>query len=74
MIVVLSRFGSPRGRGDRIHARASGTCEGISGEQLAATLRGAYHGEPPLSRSLVPYLVDEIRRGSARGYRCPAAR
>jgi len=43
----------------------------ISGEQLAATLRGAYHGEPPLSRSLVPYLVDEIRRGSARRLALP---
>ena len=37
-----------------------------SGERLASTLQGAYRGEPALSRSLVPYLVDEIRRGSAR--------
>ena len=40
--------------------------KGISGERLASTLRGAYGGEPPLSRSLVPHLVDEIRRGSER--------
>ena len=38
----------------------------ISGERLASTLHGAYRGEPALSRSLVPYLVEEIRRGSAR--------
>jgi DNA-binding NarL/FixJ family response regulator len=46
--------------------------KGISGERLASTLRGAYHGEPALSRSLVPYLVDEIRRGSARRLTLPA--
>ena len=40
--------------------------KGISGDRLASTLRGAYDGEPPLSRSLVPHLVDEIRRGSVR--------
>ena len=45
--------------------------KGISGERLASTLRGAYRGEPPLSRSLVPYLVDEIRRGSVRRLTLP---
>ena len=40
--------------------------KGLSGERLAATLRAAYHGEPAVSRSLVPHLVDEIRRGSVR--------
>jgi DNA-binding NarL/FixJ family response regulator len=45
--------------------------KGISGERLASTLRGAYQGEPPLSRSLVPYLVDEIRRGSIRRLTLP---
>lgn len=45
--------------------------KGISGERLASTLRGAYAGEPPLSRSLVPYLVDEIRRGSVRRLTLP---
>jgi DNA-binding NarL/FixJ family response regulator len=38
----------------------------LSGERLASTLRAAHHGEPALSRSLVPHLVDEIRRGSVR--------
>lgn len=43
----------------------------ISGERLASTLMAAYRGEPALSRSLVPYLVDEIRRGSARRLALP---
>jgi DNA-binding NarL/FixJ family response regulator len=43
----------------------------IEGEQLASTLRAAYLGEPALPRSLVPYLVDEIRRGSARQLTLP---
>ena len=38
----------------------------ISGERLATTLRAAHAGEPAVSRTLVPYLVDEIRRGSGR--------
>jgi DNA-binding NarL/FixJ family response regulator len=67
MIVVLSRSDHPEDVVTAFTRGASGyLLKGISGEQLAATLRGAYHGEPPLSRSLVPYLVDEIRRGSAR--------
>lgn len=45
--------------------------KGISGDRLAATLRGAYAGEAPLSRSLVPHLVDEIRRGSVRRLALP---
>ena len=36
--------------------------KGISDERLASTLRAAHEGEPALSRSLVPFLVDEIRR------------
>jgi DNA-binding NarL/FixJ family response regulator len=67
MIVVLSRSDHPEDVVTAFTRGASGyLLKGISGEQLAATLQGAYHGEPPLSRSLVPYLVDEIRRGSAR--------
>jgi DNA-binding NarL/FixJ family response regulator len=67
MIVVLSRSDHPEDVVTAFTRGASGyLLKGISGEQLAATLRGAYHGEPPLSRSLVPDLVDEIRRGSAR--------
>src|SRR3954470_4326917 len=67
MIVVLSRSDHPEDVVTAFTRGASGyLLKGISGEQLAATLRGAYRGEPPLSRSLVPYLVDEIRRGSAR--------
>jgi two-component system, NarL family, nitrate/nitrite response regulator NarL len=45
--------------------------KGIGGNQLATTLRAAYEGEPPLSRSLVPHLVDEIRRGSTRRVALP---
>jgi DNA-binding NarL/FixJ family response regulator len=40
--------------------------KGFSDERLASTLRAAFNGEPALSRSLVPHLVDEIRRGSIR--------
>ena len=45
--------------------------KGISAERLASTLQAAYRGEPALSRSLVPHLVDEIRRGSARRLTLP---
>ena len=73
MIVVLSRSDQP---GDVVTAFTRGaSCyllKGITGEPLASTLRGAYHGEPPLSRSLVPYLLDEVRRGSARRLTLPA--
>ena len=67
MIVVLSRSDQPGDVVTAITRGASGyLLKGISDERLASTLRGAYHGEPPLSRSLVPFLVDEIRRGSVR--------
>ena len=72
MIVVLSRSDHSE---DVVTAFARGAAgyllKGISGERLASTLRGAYRGEPPLSRSLVPYLLDEIRRGSARRLTLP---
>jgi two-component system NarL family response regulator len=72
MIVVLSRSDQPEDVVTAFTRGASGyLLKEISGEQLAATLRGAYHGEPPLSRSLVPYLVEEIRRGSARRLALP---
>jgi DNA-binding NarL/FixJ family response regulator len=67
LVVVLSR--SDRAE-DVVAAFARGASgylvKGISGERLASTLRAAYHGEPAVSRSLVPYLVEEIRRGSVR--------
>jgi DNA-binding NarL/FixJ family response regulator len=72
MIVVLSRSDQPEDVVTAFSRGASGyLLKGISGERLASTLRGAYHGEPPLSRSLVPYLVDEIRRGSTRRLTLP---
>jgi DNA-binding NarL/FixJ family response regulator len=72
MIVVLSRSDQPEDVVTAFTRGASGyLLKGISGEQLARTLRGAYDGEPPLSRSLVPYLVDEIRRGSIRRLTLP---
>jgi DNA-binding NarL/FixJ family response regulator len=72
MIVVLSRSDHPEDVVTAFTRGASGyLLKGISGERLASTLRGAYHGEPPLSRSLVPYLVDEIRRGSVRRLMLP---
>jgi DNA-binding NarL/FixJ family response regulator len=67
LIVVLSRSNRPDDVVTALTRGASGyLLKGISGERLAYTLRGAYDGEPPLSRSLVPHLVDEIRRGSER--------
>jgi DNA-binding NarL/FixJ family response regulator len=72
MIVVLSRSEHPEDVVTAFTRGASGyLLKGISGERLASTLRGAYHGEPPLSRSLVPHLVDEIRRGSVRRLTLP---
>ncbi len=72
MIVVLSRSDRPEDVVTAFTRGASGyLLKGISGERLASTLRAAYHGEPPLSRSLVPYLVDEIRRGSSRRLALP---
>lgn len=72
MIVVLSRSDHSE---DVVTAFARGASgylvKGISGDRLASTLRAAYHGEPPLSRSLVPYLLDEIRRGSVRRLTLP---
>jgi DNA-binding NarL/FixJ family response regulator len=67
LIVVLSR--SDRAE-DVVAAFARGASgyllKEISGERLVSTLRAAYRGEPAVSRSLVPYLVEEIRRGSVR--------
>ena len=73
LIVVLSR--SDR-RQDVVNALTRGASgyllKGISGERLASTLRAAHEGEPALSRALVPFLVDEIRRGSERRLVLPA--
>jgi DNA-binding NarL/FixJ family response regulator len=75
MIVVLTR--SERAE-DVVAAFTRGAggylLKGSTGDRLAATLRGAYRGEPPLSRSLVPHLVDEIRRGSVRRLTLPSGR
>jgi DNA-binding NarL/FixJ family response regulator len=73
MIVVLSRSDHPEDVVTAIRSGASGyLLKGISGERLASTLRGGYQGEPPLARSLVPHLVEEIRRGSIRRLTLPA--
>lgn len=67
LIVVLSHSDTAEDVVSAFTRGASGyLLKGLSGERLAATLRGAFHGEPALSRSLVPHLVDEIRRGSMR--------
>ncbi len=67
LIVVLSRSDRPEDVVGAFTRGASGyLLKGLSGERLASTLRAAYRGEPALARSLVPYLVDEIRRGGLR--------
>jgi DNA-binding NarL/FixJ family response regulator len=66
-VVVLSQSDRPEDVVAAFTRGASGyLLKGLSGERLAATLVAAHRGEPALSRSLVPYLVDEIRRGSVR--------
>jgi two-component system nitrate/nitrite response regulator NarL len=73
MIVVLSHSERPEDVVSAFTRGASGyLLKGLAGEQLASALRGAYAGEPPLSRSLVPHLVAEIRRGSVRRLALPA--
>lgn len=67
LIVVLSKSERAEDVVAAFTRGASGyLLKGSSGERLGSTLRAASHGEPALSRSLVPYLVDEIRRGSVR--------
>jgi DNA-binding NarL/FixJ family response regulator len=67
LIVVLSRSDREADVVNAFMRGASGyLLKGISGGQLAATLRAAHRGEPAVSRSLVPYLVDRIRRGADR--------
>jgi DNA-binding NarL/FixJ family response regulator len=73
LIVVLSRSDRPQDVVNALTRGASGyLLKGISGERLASTLRAAHQGEPALSRALVPFLVDEIRRGSERRLVLPA--
>jgi len=73
LIVVLSKSDRAEDVVAAFTRGASGyLVKGLSGERLASTLRGAFQGEPALSRSLVPHLVDEIRRGSVRRLVLPA--
>ena len=72
LVVVLSRSDRPEDVVDAFARGASGyLLKGMSGDRLAATLRGARNGEPAVSRAVVPYLVDEIRRGSERRLNLP---
>lgn len=72
LIVVLSRSKRPEDVVTALTRGASGyLLKGIGGKPLAATLRAAYLGEPAVSRSLIPYLVEEIRRGSERRLMLP---
>ena len=73
LIVILSRSNRRQDVVNALTRGASGyLLKGISGERLASTLRAAHEGEPALARSLVPFLVDEIRRGSERRLALPA--
>ena len=73
MVVALTRSDRQEDVVSAFTRGASGyLLKEIGGDHLAASLRGAYAGEPPLSRALVPYLVDEIRRGAIRRLTLPA--
>jgi DNA-binding NarL/FixJ family response regulator len=73
LVVVLSRSDRPEDVVAAFTRGASGyLLKGLTGERLAATLLAAHRGEPALSRSLVPHLVDEIRRGSVRRVLLPS--
>jgi DNA-binding NarL/FixJ family response regulator len=72
LIVVLSRSDRADDVVNAFVRGASGyLLKGISGERLAASLRAASRGESAVSRSLVPFLVDEVRRGSERRLALP---
>ena len=73
LIVVLSRSDRPEDVVGALTRGASGYLlkDGLGGERLASTLLAAYRGEPALSRSLVPHLVDEIRHLSGRRITLP---
>lgn len=73
LIVVLSHSNRPEDVVGALTGGASGYLlkDGLGGERLAATLLAAYQGEPALSRSLVPHLVDEIRHLSGRRITLP---
>ncbi len=67
LVIVLSRSDHPEDVVTAFTRGASGyLLKGLSDERLASHLGRAHNGEPALSRSLVPHLVDEIRRGSVR--------
>lgn len=73
LIVVLSSSDRPDDVVNAFTRGASGyLLKGISSTRLATTLRAAHRGEPAVARALVPYLVDEIRRGSERRLALPA--
>jgi DNA-binding NarL/FixJ family response regulator len=73
LIVVLSYSARPEDVVGALTRGASGYLlkDGLSGDRLASTLLGAHRGEPALSRSLVPHLVDEIRHVSTRRITLP---
>jgi two-component system, NarL family, nitrate/nitrite response regulator NarL len=72
LIIVLSRSDRADDVVNAFLRGASGyLLKGIGGERLAASLRAAHRGESAVSRSLVPFLVDEVRRGSERRLALP---
>ena len=73
LIIVLSRVGPGGGRRHCVHARRLRLPpQGV--ERRASRVHppmALFTASRPLSRSLVPYLVDEIRRGSVRRLALP---
>jgi two-component system, NarL family, nitrate/nitrite response regulator NarL len=66
-VIVLAEAAEPANVLAALERGAAGyMLNSVSGDELAASLRAACNGEPALSRSLVPLLVNQVRRGSRR--------
>ena len=66
-IVAFAAVENPAQMIEALERGASGyLCAGLGFDDLAKTLRAAHAGEPALSRSLVPHLIEHMRHSSLR--------
>jgi DNA-binding NarL/FixJ family response regulator len=66
-IVALAATESPAQMIEALERGASGyLVKGIGDDELAKSLHAAHAGEPAVARSLVPHLIERMRRGSYR--------